>query len=786
MSVSCTGNINSCRCRRCQGVRLNQFASTSILTSGNQFVLANNTLVDFTTLLNSIANSLPGSPYLSLSDLLVQTVLSDVIFEGTITAKEVILNPSSMLLGSNQQDQAGIYFTTTSGIDGTKAFLLTRPYDDTGSGPIIAEDLGIRGVIDILDLTGTRLTINDGLELTGASAPPGIEAYENEIRLFTYDEVKNLSIKTEIGSFGGTLVATVTDFNSGPIKFFNVTNITQSNPAVVTALGHNFVPGDRKAIADIIDGMTEINDKSAIVGAVTATTFELVGIDSTSFTPYVSGGRAGGLLLNIVFDNLLRISALQNYFTTFTVEESFEVDGGEIAPSVILPYTEVVGWDILEEQEVLTDAPKDGNLWGRRDGDWAIADGNGGLLTRAKFVDIGNTAANRDGAINNPYKEITEALADITDAAINKRYVLYVQPGTYANVTAKPFIYIIGNDKDTVVTGGLDIPDIAGDYYFESIVTGNSNTANMTTAAIVNYKKCLILASSLAFDLGGTSGTEMFYDDCKFNGKMDFRQVPAFFRYTTINDMEFLDFSLNTYPYEFDGCIFKGALTSSGSTVSNPFKFINSDWQSGSSISTPSWIFIVTADSSFPFEDGANISVVERKSSAKMVDYDNAVSSLESSQVNDAIDELATPSGGAYAMSGVAVVTPISAANTPAKVITGGADSGYNLEGFTHSDNRLTRSGATARYLAIVAISGNNASAGTNNGRMHLYKNGAVLTDEVTMDAAYNATDNSGITAAGLVSLSDTDFIEVFMENLDNDEDFETVDLNVTLIKWRV
>jgi hypothetical protein len=77
--------------------------------------------------------------------------------------------------------------------------------------------------------------------------------------------------------------------NSAPTS---ITGITKANPAVVTAPGHTFVNGDLVLISDVL-GMTEINNTEATaytVAGVSGNTFQLSGIDSTSFTTYISGG----------------------------------------------------------------------------------------------------------------------------------------------------------------------------------------------------------------------------------------------------------------------------------------------------------------------------------------------------------------------------------------------------------------------------------------------------------------------------------------------------------------
>lgn len=74
----------------------------------------------------------------------------------------------------------------------------------------------------------------------------------------------------------------------------DVTNITNSNPAVVTYSGvDNYSNGDRVILSNVT-GMTDVNNVEYEVANVNtgANTFELLGIDSTSYGAYVSGGQA--------------------------------------------------------------------------------------------------------------------------------------------------------------------------------------------------------------------------------------------------------------------------------------------------------------------------------------------------------------------------------------------------------------------------------------------------------------------------------------------------------------
>lgn len=72
----------------------------------------------------------------------------------------------------------------------------------------------------------------------------------------------------------------------------NLAGVTQANPAVVTYTGaDDFVNGDYVYFENVV-GMTELNENYYEIANVNtgANTFELVGIDSTSYTAYTSGG----------------------------------------------------------------------------------------------------------------------------------------------------------------------------------------------------------------------------------------------------------------------------------------------------------------------------------------------------------------------------------------------------------------------------------------------------------------------------------------------------------------
>lgn len=280
-------------------------------------------------------------------DKFIPSVATDEVDVFSID-KSILLPPGSMQLGGVNVSEAGDHLHTESDITGDNYLLVDRKFDNSGSMNITSEKLNARGIIETIDLTGTPFTVFDGLQGSGASSP-GINAYQNETRFFTYEEIVNLTITQRIDSHTGPIVATVPSFSTGPITpEVAITGITQANPVVVTAVGHGRLDGERAGINGVV-GMTEINGFAGTVANSTANTFEITEIDSTAFTAYTSGGVVRGQLVEIPFDNMQRINPSTTYFSTFNVDQPFLIDGGGVGI-----YTEVVGWPIDGTDNVLT------------------------------------------------------------------------------------------------------------------------------------------------------------------------------------------------------------------------------------------------------------------------------------------------------------------------------------------------------------------------------------------------------------------------------------------------
>lgn len=81
-------------------------------------------------------------------------------------------------------------------------------------------------------------------------------------------------------------VLTAFDADSPPLT---ITAVTQANPAVVSFTGTPPNDGDVIKIASVV-GMTELNGHAYIVDNVGGGTLELVGVDSSGYNAYTSGG----------------------------------------------------------------------------------------------------------------------------------------------------------------------------------------------------------------------------------------------------------------------------------------------------------------------------------------------------------------------------------------------------------------------------------------------------------------------------------------------------------------
>jgi hypothetical protein len=92
------------------------------------------------------------------------------------------------------------------------------------------------------------------------------------------------------------------EFANNTLRFFtnksrlvesakNITGISKANPGVVTLAAHGYSNGDVLDLGAIL-GMTELNGKEVTVAGATTNTFQLSGVNTTSYGAYISGGTA--------------------------------------------------------------------------------------------------------------------------------------------------------------------------------------------------------------------------------------------------------------------------------------------------------------------------------------------------------------------------------------------------------------------------------------------------------------------------------------------------------------
>jgi len=70
-----------------------------------------------------------------------------------------------------------------------------------------------------------------------------------------------------------------------------ITGATAANPVVITSTAHGLANGTVVAL-DSLGGMIELNGRSFVIANQATNTFELKGVDGTTYTAYTSGGTA--------------------------------------------------------------------------------------------------------------------------------------------------------------------------------------------------------------------------------------------------------------------------------------------------------------------------------------------------------------------------------------------------------------------------------------------------------------------------------------------------------------
>lgn len=121
----------------------------------------------------------------------------------------------------------------------------------------------------------------------------------------------------------------VTSSNTGLLRNVPITNITQANPAIITANNHQFETSQVITITGV-QGMLQINSQASEITVIDQNTFSLNAVDSTAYGAYTGGGVAMGpekclLDVDVITNDQLERTQLQNS-SLATIQNPYRVD----------------------------------------------------------------------------------------------------------------------------------------------------------------------------------------------------------------------------------------------------------------------------------------------------------------------------------------------------------------------------------------------------------------------------------------------------------------------------
>jgi hypothetical protein len=149
----------------------------------------------------------------------------------------------------------------------------------------------------VLTVTAHGFTTGQQKRITGVGGMTQLNGNLYVVTVLTADTISLNVDSTAFGTYtsGGSIAGTRTtelycQHFVGTGKA--ITGATQANPCVLTVPAHGFVTGERKRIFGVA-GMTQLNGNDYTVVVVGADTVQLLGVNSTGFGAYTSGGTIG-------------------------------------------------------------------------------------------------------------------------------------------------------------------------------------------------------------------------------------------------------------------------------------------------------------------------------------------------------------------------------------------------------------------------------------------------------------------------------------------------------------
>lgn len=268
----------------------------------------------------SLLRSGGSGEFLGLADAQPQLPPTDTTSTGFTVVTDGLLRTSyRSSLGNIEFNQAKLYSNLTTGTIRIVATGTDIASTTTNTGLLVVEgDIGVWGTMNIgQDININGITIGQGY--TGINniivrgealpLPNDFETGQSSIAI-GHDTLLGIATSYKAIAIGryalssGTELSNTIAIGDSALKLAGVyptqvvatiTNITLSNPVVVTAAGHGLTTSTAIKLFNI-DGTVELNDVIYYVDPLTTSTFGLysdvlrtTSIDGTGLTPYVSG-----------------------------------------------------------------------------------------------------------------------------------------------------------------------------------------------------------------------------------------------------------------------------------------------------------------------------------------------------------------------------------------------------------------------------------------------------------------------------------------------------------------
>lgn len=155
-----------------------------------------------------------------------------------------------------------------------------------------------------------------------------LEAGQTVKAFVLYEFITNDAASPLIFYTDGQITIRVAAPVAAPLSY-NITGVTQANPAVVSSAGHTFVNGQKVKITGVV-GMTQLNNNVyTVAGVVAGVSYQLSGINSSAYGAYTSGGSAKEV--KNVYVNALRDAIVDGAALSFTGAVTGTVNGNYAA-----------------------------------------------------------------------------------------------------------------------------------------------------------------------------------------------------------------------------------------------------------------------------------------------------------------------------------------------------------------------------------------------------------------------------------------------------------------------